>query len=107
MTGRAAYHQVVEMYNDADTPMRFQFDADPLGIFKVKPDNGLIMPRQCQLVAFRFWPREAQRYSYVLASICADMPISYNVRILSTRTRMYIHPSPRAHTGTSMPSCAR
>ena len=105
MTGRAAHRQVVEMYNDADTPMRYQFDADPLGIFKVKPDNGLIMPRQCQLVAFRFWPREAQRYSYVLAFICAYMPISHNVRILSTRPCMHINcPS---HTGTSMPSCAR
>jgi cilia- and flagella-associated protein 65 len=57
-------YQVVEMYNDADTPMRYQFDADQAGIFLVKPNNGLIMPQRAQLVAFKFWPKEAQRYEH-------------------------------------------
>jgi len=50
------------MYNDADTPMRYQFEMDESGSFMVKPNNGLIMPRSAQLVAFRFHPTEAKRY---------------------------------------------
>jgi len=59
-------YQVVEMFNDADTPMRYQFDADQLGIYMVKPNNGLIMPQCAQLVAFKFWPKEAKRYKHTI-----------------------------------------
>ena len=59
-------YQVVEMLNDADTPMRYQFDADQLGIYMVKPNNGLIMPQCAQLVAFKFWPKEAKRYKHTI-----------------------------------------
>lgn len=59
-------YQVVEMYNDADTPLRFQIEEDAVGIFRCKPSNGLIMPHCAQLVAFMFCPSEARRYETVV-----------------------------------------
>jgi len=53
--------QVVEMHNEADTPMRYQMEQDGTGVFRSKPNNGLIMPHCTQLVAFRFRPTEATR----------------------------------------------
>lgn len=57
------------MYNDADTPMRFQIEQDETGVFRSKPYNGLIMPHCAQLVAFRFRPTEAERYERVFTCL--------------------------------------
>jgi hypothetical protein len=62
-------YQVVEMYNDADTPMRYQLEADQTGVFRCKPNTGLIMPHCVQLVAFMFRPIAAERYETKLTCL--------------------------------------
>mmetsp|Transcript_9855 Transcript_9855/g.22507 ORF Transcript_9855/g.22507 Transcript_9855/m.22507 type:complete len:1836 (-) Transcript_9855:105-5612(-) len=66
--GDKAY-QIIEMYNDADTPLRYLFGEDETGVFRCKPNNGLIMPHCAQLVAFMFCPLEAKRYEHVTTCV--------------------------------------
>eukprot|EP00961_Rhodomonas_salina_P220354 2979169-Rhodomonas_salina.2 len=86
------------MYNDADTPLRFQIEEDAVGIFRCKPSNGLIMPHCAQLVAFMFCPSEARRYETVRErerDVDADTQTQ-----TQTHTDTHRHTHTQTHTDT-------
>ncbi|GMF09788.1 unnamed protein product [Phytophthora lilii] len=61
--------QTIMIENTSDTPALFAFVEDPAEIFSCKPACGYIEAKSFHLVAIRFTPRNARKYSHFLQCI--------------------------------------
>lgn len=54
--------QTIQLSNNGDTPIKFQFLDRQDTLFVCKPTRGVLQPNQHQLILFKFSPKEARVY---------------------------------------------